>query len=108
MTAIPKPAYKKERAARKRAVVAIDEKESAKVRKRSEGRCEVRTWVMEMLEPRCRHLAAHVHHLIGGRGKRGIGDSALAENKVHCCVRCHTDIHAGKLKSLGGVRFRRD
>ena len=56
---------------------------------------------------RCARRAVHVHHLMGGIGVRGIGDSALAVNKVHACASCHKAIHAHVLLPLGGVRFQR-
>ena len=55
---------------------ARDEVESAKVRARSGGRCEM------SLSGRCRRLASEVHHLMGGIGRRGYGSSALAKNKA--------------------------
>ena len=58
----------------------IDERESAKVRRRSEGRCEL---------PDCGKRATEVHHFLGGYGRRGVGESALAKNKAHLCQSCH-------------------
>lgn len=88
---------------------ALDRRESAKVRVRSEGRCEV----MEVEFPAsgevymrfipCHKRAVHVMHLIGGIGTRGIGLSALAAHKLHGCVEHHDGID-GK---LGGKKFRR-
>jgi len=65
---------------------AVDRKESEKVKQRSNGVCE-----------RCdRQRAVHVHHMVGGRGRRGRGVSALAQNKVHLCAGCHEAIHMGR------------
>lgn len=87
---------------------ALDRRESAKVRRRSEGRCEVVVFSENPCAPdlRCRRLATQVHHMIGGRGKRGIGLSALAEHKQHVCDTCHRhitgDVGGKTLKRLGG------
>ena len=77
---------------------AKDRAESAQVRQRSGGRCEVRELVRAGLSTGifpCIHTAVHVHHMIGGRGKRGIDISALAIHKQHVCTDCH--------RSIGGV-----
>ena len=87
---------------RRKAIEARDRRESAKVKVRSGGQCEVRTGAV-----RCTHRAAHIHHLLGGFGVRGLGDSALPKNKAHVCVDCHKAIHAHVLVPLGGVRFQR-
>ena len=107
MVDCPKPALKK----RRHPDAAIDRRESAKVRKRSEGRCEVRERLVELLERistfRCAKRAEHVMHLIGGNGKRGRGISALAEHKLHGCADHHReidgDIGGKKLKRIGGL-----
>jgi hypothetical protein len=89
---------------------ALDEAESEKVRQRSGGQCEVvetealivdDTIVLSLT--RCPRKAYHVMHLIGGRGKRGIGISALAEHKLHGCPECHRDIDG----DIGGKRLVR-
>lgn len=79
---------------------AVDERESAKVKVRSGGQCEVRC------PTRCLRRAVHVHHRIGGIGVRGRGTSALAKNKLHVCSRCHSDIHAHVLCDTGRVFTR--
>lgn len=87
----------------KRARALLDKLGSEQTRERSGGRCEVYT------EYSCGHLmhclrsATHVHHMISGRGKRGIGLSALAEHKQHVCDECHTDIHG----DVGGKKLHR-
>jgi hypothetical protein len=65
----------------------IDLRESADVRRRSGGRCEL---------PGCQRPADHVHHLLGGNGVRGrvSTGSHLAENKIHLCAEDHRDVHA--------------
>lgn len=104
---LPKPRPKAlEKADRRKALEAFDTRESAKVKLRSGGLCEVqeesrKSWV------RCGRHAMHVHHLLGGIGVRGVGESALASQKVHVCAVCHRLIHNHILRSLGGVRFER-
>ena len=94
--------------ARTRAENKLDRAESAKVRQRSGGRCEV----VELFErdevgratwrPRCPCRAREVHHMIGGRGRRGRHLSALAERKQHVCSDHHLDITGG----VGGKRLK--
>ena len=74
-----------------------DEKESDKVRERSDRRCEIRV----IGEPSCRRRAVHVHHMIGGR-MRGRGISALAQHKQDACEVCHRELtgEVGKGKTL--------
>ena len=103
----PKPRPRAlEKADRRKAIEARDERESAKVKARSGGICEV-VEVSKGGPWHCFARARHVHHLMGGIGVRAIGDSALAANKVHCCPSCHSDIHSHVLVPLGGVRFER-
>ena len=67
--------------------VVRDARESDKVKARSGWRCEVVTpW------GRCRRRAFHVHHMLGGIGVRGRGESAKAIRKQHVCSDCHSDI----------------
>lgn len=103
----PKPV-----SAKKRAQQALDRRESAKVRERSGGRCEVcvQVGVVEWAGAyawRCMQLATQVHHMIGGRGQRGVGISALADHKQHVCDQCHRDITGDiggkKLIRVGGL-----
>ena len=101
MTAHPKPPATADRAARKRAQQALDRRESAEVRKRSIGRCEAVEVITPGIVMRCCGTAVHVHHMIGGRGRRGIGASALAIHKQHICDFCHTNIEGG----IGGKRL---
>lgn len=93
----PRPAAL-ETADRRKARKSVDEKESAKVKVRSGGLCEV--FVLDASvrwsgwSHRCTRTASHVHHMMGGNGVRGRGASARAENKLHVCDRCHRAIHA--------------
>ena len=40
-------------------------------------------------EQRCRKRGREIHHLLGGHGRRGCGESILATHKVHACVDHH-------------------
>lgn len=87
-----------------------DERESAKVRVRSGGQCEVVMSSGKLAGPRCPRRALHVHHILGGIGVRGRGLSALASHKMHTCTRCHDEIHRHVLViegSAGHWTFRR-
>lgn len=104
MIACPKPKPTK----RRHPDAALDRRESAKVRVRSNGQCEVVSPYLnivtgEVVLARCPRRAVHVMHLIGGRGKRGIGPSALKEHKLHGCLEHHDGID-GK---LGGKKYER-
>ena len=105
----PKPRPRKlEKADRTKRRVSIDDKESDKVKARSGGQCEVRWFgATGQVEYRCQRRAVHVHHMLGGIGVRGRGASALAENKVHACDKCHADIHAHVLVPVNGRLYRR-
>lgn len=96
----PRPA-KLERHARKVIRESLDKAENQKVKARSGGRCEVqeRCSVVGLVlhvasQARCPRRAIHIHHKLGGHGVRGRGASALAENKLHACAQCHSDIHS--------------
>jgi hypothetical protein len=91
-----------EKADRRAALEAQDEKESKLVRERSNGQCEV----LELGVIRCQRRAFHLHHRMGGHGVRGRGASALAVNKLHVCDQCHREIHAHILVPDGDT-FRR-
>ena len=83
--AFPKPVPQfVERQQRRACQQARERLANAKVRARSGGRCEV---VLD--GRRCRKAGREVHHLLGGHGRRGRGDSALATHKVHTCVEHH-------------------
>lgn len=91
---------------------AVDKAENATVPERSGWRCEVVTAYISPRgnvcpQRRCENRATQIHHMIGGRGRRGIGESALAERKQHVCDACHLgitgDLGGKKLKRIGGV-----
>lgn len=93
--AIPKPRpralEKQDRTKRKK---ATDDKETAKVKTRSGGQCECREILHnylndELIKRRCVRRASETHHLLGGSGRRGVKESALAKNKLHLCGICH-------------------
>lgn len=107
--ALTKKAMRAKPSLKKKANQAADRKSNKAVKERSGGRCEVKV-LSEVLAEwhwRCQRAATQVHHLIGGRGKRGIGISALAEHKQHVCDQCHLaitgDIGGKKLIRVGGV-----
>lgn len=85
---------------------ATDKAESKIVKKRSGGICEVKVKVLasvrRMLVAPCSQRAVHVHHMLGGWGRRGRGPSALAIHKQHVCQRHHTEITGHVLKLLNG------
>jgi hypothetical protein len=99
-SAIPKGQTRAEaKRLRDRLKARIDRLENAKVRKRSEGRCEV----VVIGEGRCHRRATEVHHLISGNGKRAVGPSLLMEHKQHVCAGiggCHPKITEHKLKLI--------
>ena len=87
-----------ERKDRRNARKGQDLSENDKVRLRSGGRCELESYdgpsdTWRRIQ-RCERRAVHIHHKIGGWGKRARGSSILAENKLHLCVQCHADVHA--------------
>jgi L-arabinose isomerase len=83
-------------------IAAFDKAESAKVKRRSRGRCEVTVG-----GSRCARRASEVHHHIGGWKRRGRGASAFAANKTHACGDCHRQITGNALEHLGGNSYRR-
>src|SRR5688572_25466715 len=102
-SAIPKGKTKAELKAKRDALrMKVDRAESARVKERSCGRCEV-VWLVKSRQIRCPFTAAHVHHLIFGRGKRGRGKSVLSEHKLHVCSGCHCAIHEHRLRRVGGL-----
>jgi hypothetical protein len=94
---------KLEKADRLKVRVSKDEAESDKVKARSKGRCEVWTQVNRKVAWQCKRRAVHVHHMLGGNGVRGRGQSALKAHKQHVCTDCHSDIGAHVLVRIGGV-----
>ena len=75
----------------------LDRSENEKARTRAKGRCETRleleidgAYAYKIY--RCRRRDVETHHLIGGFGRRGRNESALAINKLRCCRPCHLAI----------------
>ena len=89
---------KVDRETRRRAAVARDRKGSRQVRTRAAGQCEA-----VVNGQRCPWVGRHVHHMIGGIGKRGHGISALAERKQLVCFGHHTLIHQNNVERIGGT-----
>ena len=105
MTGLPhgKPAPQRTKRSRQ---TALDRNQNVIVKVRSGLRCEVRVQVMTDARTvwcavRCGQRASEVHHMIGGRGKRGIGPSALAIHKQHVCASHHRYITG----DVGGKRL---
>ena len=83
--AFPKPFPQVfERQARRACQQARERQENTTVKVRSGGQCEV-----VLGKTRCQKAGREIHHLLGGHGRRGRGDSALATHKVHSCVHHH-------------------
>lgn len=92
---------KLERQDRKAVWQQRDEQESEQVKARSTGRCEVWVDVNRKVSWRCKRRALHVHHMLGGNGVRGRGESAKAIRKQHACADCHSDIGNRVLVRIG-------
>ena len=75
---------------RRKVKQSIEDEQDAIVKARSGGICEVKDrHLSAMYHPvlkRCRRPAREIHHLIGGSGRRGVRESALAQNKLHVCA----------------------
>jgi hypothetical protein len=93
----------------KRATRAAQNAEDRRQRKlchlRSGSRCEViiahfRPERSSLTYERCRKRATQNHHLIGGRGRRNVGQSILAQHRLDTCSECHQLINAGLLIPL--------
>jgi hypothetical protein len=76
---------------------SVDERENDKVKARSGGQCEIKN------PERCQRRANQVHHMLGGRGVRGRGESALAVRKQHACDKCHAAITSHRLQRIGSA-----
>lgn len=98
---VPAKLEKEQRTKRR---LKCDEDENALVKARSQGRCEV-VWYgrVERKARRCKRAASHIHHMIGGHGKRGRGESIFALRKQHVCIECHGLITGHVLKRIGDV-----
>lgn len=105
---LTKKAMRAKPSQRKKAHRAADRKGSRAVKERSGGRCEARAELAGCyMVARCPRRATQVHHMVCGRGQRGIGLSARAEHKQHLCFECHLAITGGiggrKLVRIGGT-----
>lgn len=78
---------------------ALARKQQAEVFARSRGQCEL---CEAELGVRCTYPATDIHHLLGGHGRRNVGESALAKNLIHICREHHRDTHdrIGYIKPL--------
>ena len=76
---------------------SVDDRESQKVRKRSGGKCEISV----VGEPPCPRRACHVHHMLGGIGVRGRGESAKSARKQSACLPHHEQITGKRLQRIG-------
>jgi hypothetical protein len=96
-----KPA-KLEKADRAKTIADADKKGSDEAKERSKGQCEV-VWFGRKARRvrRCDKRANQIHHMVGGRGKRGRGISALAKHKQHVCGECHPLITGHVLRRIG-------
>lgn len=115
----PKPRLLEKRA-RKAAIETEDKKQRKFCRLRSGGRCEVievrfRPEASAIFSKRCARRASQNHHLLGGVGRRNVGESILAKHRLDTCDLCHTEIeHAvlipvdqDKAKAAATVRYER-
>lgn len=100
----PKGSRRDDRAARDAEHARESDEQDRKVWRRSEGRCEVRTAfkhpVSFTYRARCKRRAVHIHHRLGGHGRRDIGPSMMAENKLHVCAICHEDERTKQIRSI--------
>ena len=86
--------------------VVIDRVERAKCKARSGGQCEARWFggYGDRVLFRCFRIASENHHLMGGIGRRNIGESVRAEHRIDVCSRCHREITAHVLRPVGEGR----
>lgn len=76
---------------------AEDDRQRELCHVRSGWRCEVQEVIPKpeaslIVTKRCKGKVVHNHHLIGGNGKRNVGDSIFAEHRLDVCQKCHQDI----------------
>lgn len=100
----PKPKLLEKRE-RKAKLKTQDAAERKKCHIRSGGRCGVievlfRPEASEIRTKRCARRASQNHHLLGGVGRRNVGDSILAKHRIDCCDCCHTEIEHAVLKPV--------
>ena len=102
--AIPKPRPRLlEKRERKAALNAQDRAERKICHLRSGGRCEViiithKPEASAIEQKRCKRIARHNHHLLGGVGRRNVGASILAAHRLDCCPEHHREIEDGILE----------
>lgn len=102
MPAFPKPRPHLLEIRAKRARIKVrDLKARDQVKLRSSGRCEVIVYGR-----RCTRSAFHVHHLLGGIGRRGVGLSASWRTQLHVCRTCHAELHGHVLIARGSLEQR--
>ena len=86
-----------EKRERKAAKDALDRIERKICHLRSGGRCEVvivthRPESSTIRVERCKRPAKHNHHLIGGVGRRNVGESLKAAHRLDVCPDHHREI----------------
>jgi hypothetical protein len=84
---------------KRHALLAADERESKKARKRANGRCEI----VVIGEGRCSRRDSQTHHMLSGRGRRLTEHGIRAEHKQRACDRCHQEITRHLLQRVGDV-----
>lgn len=95
-----------DKADRDKVIVSTDKAEDQKTKDRAAGRCEV----FIAGQGRCLRRDTQTHHIQKGWGRRARGTSALAENKLRVCDRCHADLHGHVIVPEGAEQdkaFRR-
>lgn len=96
--AFPKPRpHLLEKRERKAKLKTQDAAERKKCHLRSGGRCEVievrfTPEQSAIYSKRCARRASQNHHLLGGVGRRNVGDSILARHRLDTCDLCHLEI----------------
>ena len=76
---------------------ALDRKGTTEARTRAKGCCEIEV-VGERL---CARPGAHTHHMLGGNGRRGKGESTKAVRKQRVCTEHHSEINNGLIRRTG-------
>ena len=106
ISALPKP---RSRVLEKREAKAELDRQDRYERKlchlRSGGRCEARIVTARpecsaLIDTRCNRAASHNHHLMGGHGRRNVGDSILAVHRLDVCTRHHSELHHRLLQAV--------
>ncbi len=100
----PKVPHAVDKREKRRTEARTDHEERRKVHARSGGRCEIYD-PHHSVGQRCPARAVELHHLLGGIGRRNVGESIAAQNRVHLCLQHHRDVHDHVLR-LGWVDDR--